>query len=531
MAQWTDYFRIVTPNKTNTSYETADITSIENFSWYKNVIAGPQNRIQKYKQYDAMDTDHDVSRSLDILAEEIATPDESNNLPFKIHYHNDDNKEVDEGIVMTLKAALRQWTKLQKLEQNVYSIARNTIKYGDCFLRKTSDNKKWRFIDPSNIHGIEIDNDGNILFYHVKNTSSTQTNAKNLLSQEKIELEKIPSDGVVHFSMSDDLSEYAPFGKSLLFASMKAYKQKSLLEDAIVIYRIVRAPERLAFYIDTGNNPPQKQKQILESFKNEARQKRIPNINGGQPDIDSAYNPQSMMENYYFAVTANGRGSRMESVAGGANLGELADLEYFRKGLLTSLRVPSSYINGQDGQGAQHNDGKVGVAFIEELRFANMIKRKQLQFEDVFDIEFKTYLRVNGIRIDESLFSIKLPDPQNFALYRQAALNSDLIAVFTQADGIEYLSKRFILKKYLAFTEDDIQTNEALLRQEKNIPLDENPETFNDIQVMYGDAEPADAESLDEPEDANTEIDDMEFADDVESPVSNTSVLTNTLLK
>jgi hypothetical protein len=225
-----------------------------------------------------------------------------------------------------------------------------------------------------------------------------------------------------------------------------------------------------------------------------------------------------MLENYYFAITANGRGSRMESVAGGMNLGELSDLEYFKKALITALRVPTSYMNGSDANGAQFQDGKVGVAFIEELRFANMIKRKQLHFEEVYDKEFKSYLKANDIKIDEGLFSLKLPDPQNFALYRQAALDSDLMAVFTQADGIDYLSKRFILKKYLGFDEGDIQMNEALLRQEKNIPLDEDPDTFTDIQVIYGDGAPATDEN---PEEANSDLDGMDFPDDsLDSPIS-----------
>jgi hypothetical protein len=164
---------------------------------------------------------------------------------------------------------------------------------------------------------------------------------------------------------------------------------------------------------------------ILEQIRNEIRQRRVPNAKQFQNQVDGQYNPESIQEDYYFPVTAAGRGSSVETLPGGGTW-DTPELDHFMQKMFRALRVPTSYMRGSDANGApgggQYNDGKVGIAYIEELRFANFIKRLQVNLEEVFDKEFKTYLAVAGINIDNDIFSLKLPDPQNFALYQQAAL-------------------------------------------------------------------------------------------------------------
>ena len=127
----------------------------------------------------------------------------------------------------------------------------------------------------------------------------------------------------------------------VLEAIFKVYKQKELLEDAIIIYRVQRAPERRVFYIDVGNMPTNKAMAFIERVKNEIHQKRIPNKTGGGANImDAAYNPLSQIEDYFFAQTAEGRGSKVETLPGGQNLGEIDDLKYFNNKLMKGLRIP-----------------------------------------------------------------------------------------------------------------------------------------------------------------------------------------------
>lgn len=484
MTQWLDYWRIVRPQPSKENYYSGqgdfNLTyTATDGSWYSNVMKGPASRLQRYSTFDNMDYDSDVARALDTIAEEMSTNDQKTGLPFTVTYLNDDNKEVEESIVITVKAALRHWSEKQELYDRMFRVCRNTVKYGDTFFRKASDHKKWRYIDPREVIGIELDDEGNTINYH---TRKIQNNG--MMAQEIFEI--IPSAGVVQFSLSDDMGSYAPFGESILLPVIKAHKQKCLLEDATVIYRIVRAPERRVFYIDVGNMAPQKVKEYLEKVKNEMRQKRIVTGNQGYEDMDSVYNPMSIGEDFFLSVTGNGRGSKIETLPGGEANGNNDDLKYFQDQLFRGLKVPSSYMQSAKSEGASEvNDGKVAVAYIEELRFANFIRRLQIKVQQVFDFEFKRYLKSSGINVDENLFKLELPEPQNFGLYRQAAINTELMSAFTSADAVGYLSKRYVLKQFLGMSEDDIQTNEALLRQERNIPYTNKESKMSDLQMMY----------------------------------------------
>lgn len=488
MGSWVNYWRIVKPEKkahiptvlkTDSDYlgYGAEVSATQ---WYNQIMRGIGSRTQKYKQFDLMDSDIDISRALDTIAEEISTEDNKTNLPFVIEYQTEDSQEVNENIVTTIRAAVRQWVNIQDLKSRIFNIARTTVKFGDCFFQRSNVFKRWEYIDPTTVIGIEVNQKGEKVALHVSKLSNQAT----MTGQKAQHIEVIPFEHIIHFSLSDMMGPAAPFGDSILLPVLKTYKQLTMLEDAMVIYRIVRAPERRVFYIDVGNMPAQRVKQYLEQVKNDVRQKRMPNSNG--PDtVDGTYNPNSIQEDYYFPVTSAGRGSRVETLPGGENLGESGDVRYFQDKVFRGLRIPTSYMRGSDAQGtagAQVTDGKVGIAYIEELRFANYIKRLQNKIERVLDDEFKTYLNTADIKVDDELFLLKLPDPQNFALYRQAALDSELINTYNSAEQIKYLSRRFILKRYLGFSEDDLQMNEIMLKQERGILDDKN---IDDLQQIY----------------------------------------------
>ena len=486
MATWSSYWKIITPVKkqevTTLKYDSNDSNvygaAFNTVAAYSQLIKGSGSRLSRYMQYDGMDSDVDIARALDIIAEEMSSVDEKTGLPFEIDYQIEQNQEVSEITVTTLRAALRHWSNIHDLNNRIFRISRCMIKYGDCFFVKHADNKKWEFIETSKIIGIEIDEEGQKVAFHVREESKTDNINKNSVTTV------YTAPNIVHFTLSDDMGESAPFGESLLQSIFKTWKQLTMLEDSIIIYRIVRAPERRVFYIDVGNMPQQRVKQYLESIKNDIRQKRVPTAgqNGGKDTVDSVYNPNSIQEDYFFPVSSEGKGSRIETLPAGENLGENSDIIYFRDKLFRGLRVPTSYMKGADAQGAQVQDGKVGIAYIEELRFANFVKRLQNQIEKVMDIEFKKYLEFAGINIDPSLFKIKLPDPQNFALYRQAALDTDLINTFKSIEDVKYISKRLMMKRYLGFSEDEIQMNEMMLKQERSIADDAS---LTDLQQIY----------------------------------------------
>jgi hypothetical protein len=231
---------------------------------------------------------------------------------------------------------------------------------------------------------------------------------------------------------------------------------------------VQRAPERRVFYVDVGNMPAHMAMSFVERVKNEVNQRRIPSSTGGGSSVvDASYNPLSISEDYFFPQTAEGRGSKVDTLPGGTNLGEIDDLKFFTNKLFRALRIPSSYLpTGPDDSQMAFTDGKVGTAYIQELRFNEYCKRLQNNVVGQFDTEFKTWLINSGITIDNSLFEVKLNPPQNFAAYRQSELDNSRIQTFASLQEVPYMSKRFALKRFLGLTQEEITENERLWKEE-----------------------------------------------------------------
>ena len=278
----------------------------------------------------------------------------------------------------------------------------------------------------------------------------------------------IDAKHMVHLSLSEGLDQNYPFGNSLLENVYKVYKQKELLEDAILIYRIQRAPERRVFHIDVGNMPSHLAMAFVERVKNEIHQRRIPSqTGGGQNVIDSAYNPLSINEDYFFPKTADGKGSDVTMLEGGKNIGEIDDLKYFTNKLFRGLRIPSSYLpTGADDSQSNFNDGRVGTAYIQELRFNKYCERLQYLLTSTFDEEFKMFLNSKGLNIDSSLFELVFNPPMNFASSRQAAIDTERINTFNTIQAVPFVSKRFAMKRFLGLTAEEVAENERLWAEE-----------------------------------------------------------------
>jgi hypothetical protein len=282
----------------------------------------------------------------------------------------------------------------------------------------------------------------------------------------------VDAEHVIHMSLTEGLDVNWPFGTSVLESVFKVFKQKELLEDAILIYRVQRAPERRVFKIDVGNMPAHMQMAFLERVKNEIHQRRIPTQSGGGSNLmDASYSPLSINEDYFFPQSAEGRGSSVEVLQGGQNLGEITDLSYFQNKLFRGLRIPSSYLpTGKEEGDKVYTDGKITTALIQEHRFNEYCKRLQKYISQKFDKEFKLFLKWRGFNLDNSLFEIRFNEPQNFAAYRDIELNAQRIQSFTGIRDTEFLAKRFILKKFLGLTEIEMAENEKLWHEERGTP-------------------------------------------------------------
>jgi hypothetical protein len=502
-------------------------------SFLPDVYTGSPNRVERYLQYDTMDMDPEVNAALDILAEFCTQKNKENNTPFSLFFKN----KATNTEIRILREYLQQWSKLQEFETRIFKTIRNLFKYGDAFFIRDPENQKWMYIDAGKITKIIVNEsegkkpeqyvikDLNINFKDLvvtmihPNTTNTQNRGTTYASGggaargmvgayptptgSRFELtqmeEAINAEHVIHLSLSEGLDNNYPFGNSLLEQVFKVFKQKELLEDAIIIYRVQRAPERRVFYVDVGNMPSHLAMGFVERVKNEIHQRRIPSATGGGTNvIDSAYNPLSINEDYFFPQTAEGRGSKVETLPGGTNLGEIDDLKFFTNKLFRGLRIPSSYLpTGADDSQAQYNDGRVGTAYIQEFRFNKYCERLQSLAAGIFDEEFKLYLHNRGVNIDSSLFELKLQPPMNFAAYRQSEVDGQRINTFNTIQAVPFISKRFALKRFLGLSEEEMAENERLWAEEQGksdpIPTDSSGE-LRSIGLSQGDIT-ADAEA------------------------------------
>ena len=493
------------------------------------VYTGHPNRIERYNQYEMMDVDAEINACLDIISEFSTQTNDHNKTPFDLNFKD----EPTQHEVELLKTQLQQWCKLNEFDTRTFKIFRNTIKFGDQVFVRDPENFKLYWVDMTKIIKVIVNEsegkkpeqyvikDININLQNLTVAQKTNTDfaanpatgmggtggggagggytvpsmpyntsgSRFTLGQSE---SAIDAKHIVHLSLTEGLDRFWPFGQSILENIFKVYKQKELLEDAVLIYRVQRAPERRMFKIDVGNMPSHLAMAFVERIKNEIHQRRIPSTHGGGSVVDASYNPLSMNEDYFFPVTADGRGSSVEVLPGGQNLGEIDDLRYFNNRLARGLRVPSSYLpTGPDDNPTPMSDGRVGTAMIQEFRFNQYCERLQKYISQKLDEEFKLFLRWRGLNIDSGLFQLQFNPPQNFAAYRQSELDTARIGSFTAIEQYPYMSKRFAMERFLGLTEEEISKNEKMWREEndKEIEIEPQGNDLRSIGVSVGDIE------------------------------------------
>jgi len=511
------------------------------------VYTGHPNRIERYNQYEMMDVDAEINACLDIISEFSTQKNEHNDTPFNLQFTEDPTPHE----VELLKTQLQQWCKLNEFSTRTFKIFRNTIKYGDQVFVRDPENFKLYWIDNTkvikvivnesegkkpeqyvikdiniNLQNLTVAQKTNSDFaanpatglggtgggsgggggggYTVPSMPYNTTGSRFTLGQSE---SAIDAKHIVHLSLTEGLDRFWPFGQSILENIFKVYKQKELLEDAVLIYRVQRAPERRMFKIDVGNMPSHLAMAFVERIKNEIHQRRIPSVHGGSAIVDATYNPLSMNEDYFFPVTADGRGSSVEVLPGGQNLGEIDDLKYFNNRLARGLRVPSSYLpTGPDDNTTPLSDGRVGTAMIQEFRFNQYCERLQKYMSLKLDEEFKLFLRWRGFNIDSGLFTLEFNPPQNFAAYRQSELDTARVSTFQAMEAFPYMSKRFALERFLGLSEEEINKNEKMWREENGKEDDVEPSSsdLRNIGVSAGDID-SDLETADSIENAPEE--------------------------
>lgn len=287
---------------------------------------------------------------------------------------------------------------------------------------------------------------------------NTQPTPANALQQQIVTFQGNQVTYINSGLWNEDMTMRVPFIENC----RRAYKQLSLIEDAIVIYRMVRAPERLKFKIDVGNMPPAKAeaylRQLMQSYWNK---KTFDGSKGGAANV---YDPQSMLDSYWFAKRTGEQGSDVELMQGGQNLGELKDLMYFVNKLYKSLKVPLTRLNPEEG----YKDG--AEILREELRFAKFIVRLQGQFAEGMKNAFVTHLKIRGwwkeYKLHESYFNLEFNPPSSFFAIRKNQEFELKYKNFNDMSQNDSISNTFAQRHYLGFNDTKISENMEWLRKD-----------------------------------------------------------------
>ena len=271
------------------------------------------------------------------------------------------------------------------------------------------------------------------------------------------------------FNKENPASNKNRFGPDLLKQMIKSFNFKNYEDfrekSKFLNHKLVKI-EYLDELIDTGTITVDGNEE-LHNYHNFALASGVFTCNSV---IDAAYNPISINEDYFLATNAEGKGTKIDTLGGGENLGQIDDLKYFNNKMIRGLGVPSSYLpTGADDGTTAYTDGKVGTAYVQEYRFSKYCQRLQNLMAPHLDKEFKMFLKQRGIEIQSNLFEVQFFPPQSFSQYRQIQVDTEQVGLFSNLMGTEaskYVSKRFALERYLGWTEDEILKNEKLWKEE-----------------------------------------------------------------
>jgi hypothetical protein len=286
-----------------------------------------------------------------------------------------------------------------------------------------------------------------------------KTNPSKILDYELVPLDKNQVTYINSGIWNENKTIRLPFIEN----ARRAYRQLSLIEDAIVIYRLARAPERLVFNVDVGNMPPPKAEAYLKKLMNQYWSSKTYDNTQGSGTVKK-FNPQSILDNFWFAKRAGSEGTKIDRLAGGENLGKLEDLEYFLKKLYKSLKVPVSRLNSDDGYKDDMN------ILREELKFAKFIVRMQQQFSEGLKNGFITHLKLRQVwsKLDlkENNIDIEFNVPVNFFEMREAQKQELKTTSFNNITQSDAVSKTYALKKYMGWSDIEVFANREFMRKD-----------------------------------------------------------------
>ena len=388
-----------------------------------------QNRMERYVDFDQMEYTPEIASTLDIYADEMTT---FSDLQPQLHIicHNDE-------IRSTLHTLLYQ---VLNIEFNLYGWSRSMCKNGDYYLYLDVDEKMGvqsvMSLPTNEVERLEGEDKTN------PNYIQYQWNTAGLTFENW---------QIANFRVLGN-DKYSPYGTSVLEPARRIWRQLTLLEDAMMAYRIVRSPERRVFKIDVGNIAPEDVEQYMEKVKTSLKRNQVIDQETGR--VDLRYNPMSIDEDYYIPVRG-GQSSEIQSLPGGQFTGDIDDVNYLRDKLFSALKIPRSYL--ARGEGA--DEDKTTLA-QKDIRFARTIQRLQRSVVSELEKICLVHLYVLGYRGDDLLsFKLKLNNPSKIAELQELESWEKKFSVASSAtEG--FVSRRWIATHLFNMTDEEFVRNE-----------------------------------------------------------------------
>ena len=478
-------------------------------------------RPQLYSEYDSMDTDAIIASALDVIADESTLKNDMGEV-LSI-------RSSDENIQ---KILYNLFYDVLNIEFNLWPWVRNMCKYGDFFLKLEISEKFGVYnVIPYNafhierLEGQDPDNPSDIQYaFDPNGISAGGYGYYNVPNANDVNQNSIIFDNyeVAHFRLLTD-TNFLPYGRSYIEPARKLFKQYTLMEDAMLIHRIVRAPEKRVFYINVGNIPPAEVENFMQ--KTVSKMKRTPYMDEKTGEYNLKYNMQNMLEDFYIPIRGNDTATKIDTTPG-LQYDGIADVEYLRDKLFAALKVPKAFI-GYEGD----VQGKATLA-AQDIRFARTIERIQRILISELQKIALVHLYTQGYT-DESLtnFELGLTTPSIIYDQEKIALMTEKMTLAQSMLDSKLVPSDWIYENIFHFSQDEFDEYRDLVQQdtkrafrlkqieeEGNDPLETGKSygTPHDLASLYGmgrtQSDPANVpdgynekETLGRPKESNTD--------------------------
>lgn len=409
-------------------------------------------RIQLYSDYEAMDTDPIICSALDVLADECLLRNDKGDI-LNIVSPDSNIQRILENL----------FYDVLNIDYNLWAWTRGMLKYGDFFLKLEISEKfgiynvlPYSVYHMSRLEGLDKDNPQKVV-YQLNPDGVAATADPNYMPKQNSSTLMLDNYEVAHFRLNTD-TNYLPYGRSFIEPARKIFKQLTLCEDAALIHRIMRAPEKRVFYINVGQIPPNEVEQFMQKTIN--NMKKTPYV-GQDGQYNLRFNMQNMMEDFYIPVRGGDTSTKIDTTPGLTYDG-VSDIRYYQEKLFSALKIPKAYLGYE-----KELSGKATLS-AEDIRFARTVERVQKVIESELYKIAMVHLYAQGFT-GESLtdFELSLTTPSVIFEQEKVALLKEKVDLAAQMLDTRMFSSDYVYETVFKIPEEDYNQIRGLVREDK----------------------------------------------------------------